>query len=340
MRIESIQTQPKSFKSTPSFKANPFDLLNEVVTTTKVFKKPTVAQLEAFSAYVKAKPFMMGITADEIAKLNKFEGKEFITNSFEFLCKKLGIDNDIAPRFMFAPDNVNSPAVAQYVPSMNLIMANENYTNKLQKYQIFLALRHELQHYFQSMNILRHETYGPKSIEIQSKNYINSIKKSYELFYKNMSDTEIVQMVKDPQEIALVNQLKFFDKSGNKAGMEKLYSFLEMNYRDNAIKPFRDSVVKKMGIIKDDSALTQKIKSDFEEFRNLGYYNQDGSINYGEYFKSEIEKEAINSQAAAGFEFSQIPCFMRYAAFDLENVRANQLILDELNSAILREKGN
>lgn len=341
MRVESYTiAQPKQLQSKPSFKANPFDILNNVVTKTKVFKNPTVAQLQAFSSYVKAKPFMMGITADEVAKLNKFNGKDFIINSFEFLCKKLGINKDIVPMLNFAPEHANiSHCVAQYSPSINMIMVNEKFTNKLQKYQVFLALRHELQHYLQSMNILRHETYGPKSIELQSKNFINSIKKAYETVYKNMPDSEVVRAIGSPQDIALISQLKFFDKTGNKIAMDNLYNALETNYRINAITPFRDLVINKMGVIKNDSALTPKIKKDFEEFRDLGYYNQDGSINYEKYFISDIENEAINSQAAAGFEFSQQGCFMRYAAFDLENVKTNQMIIDEMNSAIAK-KGN
>ena len=92
-----------------------------------------------------------------------------------------------------------------------------------------------------------------------------------------------------------------------------------------------------MGVIKSDSSLTPKIKSDFEEFRDLGYYNQNGTIDYDKYVKSKIEQNAIEAQSAAAFEFSQLGCFMRYAAFDLANIKENQMAVDEIASAVSKK---
>ena len=89
--------------------------------------------------------------------------------------------------------------------------------------------------------------------------------------------------------------------------LDEIFSVVGQDYRQSLID-YRMNVIKELGIIKRDSAMTPKIKHDFDELQKLGYYNPDGTLDTAKYFEAGIEDEALNAQLSAELAFNPKIC--------------------------------
>ena len=304
--------------------------LTEVIPDTKVSKNLTPLDRNMFRAYIDSKPYIMGISPKEIAELNKFDGADFVLNSYDLLTKKLGFSQNIRPALYMS--EIPGEAKAMYTNMLNVIYVDPKKMEKMNKTEMFGFLRHELQHFIQNLKILRHEELGPKAKYFENEKRAMmqictqcSEQDIYNLAMANPNPQMFYQNVMNAKRCLAVNDMRGLDNICGKSTEE--YRKQMTDYRNNVVKIF--------GIIKKDSSLTPKIESDFKELNSVEYINSDGTIDSLKYTASKIENEACDAQGAASFEYSQEPCFIQFAKKQIprmfEDKVTSKLINDVLN---------
>lgn len=311
----------------PSFTASSIDDINKKVEGKNVFKNATKAQMGSFAIYLgtKNKDYNVGITPDEAQKLLKYDGDEFILNSYLYLTDKLGIPENVRPVLMPVDTLADSPLSMQYMPTDNIIMFDKDYVTKVDKIDIFTALRHELQHYKQNLQILRHEEYGEKALDAYTKNYVTMQKTLFEELYNNNEITELLKpgILPDQEDASLLYAYKHFKDSKLDLGLDLLFNHVGKKYKTE-LTEFRDKVIETYGVIKSDDIDSEKIERIYNEFNDLGYFNVNNEIDYDKYYSSFIEQDAIKAEYRAGFEFANEACFMQYMHNEQERILKNE----------------
>ena len=286
--------------------------LTEVIPDTKVCKGLTELDKNLFAEYLQMPRYKMQITPEEIDDLCKFDGNEFIDEAYELLTRKLGLDVNIRPKLFWSTD-MNNNIEAAFQPLNNIILCNAEYFPNLSKKQQFILLRHELQHYIQNMDILRHEEIGEKALDRLTTNYIKALKQTHDLIFKQYPIKKAVENLKNRgEDINFINKYVELFKAKDSKGIDELFESTGSGYRQE-LTGFRNKIIAERGLIKKDSALTPKIQQNFDEFTNIDYYTPDGNLNFAKYFNSKTEKDAILAQKAADFQFSKECCYMKYA---------------------------
>ncbi len=285
--------------------------LTEVIPDTKVFKEMTNLDKNCIVNYIQAKSYKMGITADEVAELSKFDGVDFVVNSYDFLTKKLGLTEDIRPALF----NMSIPGDAAmfYSPAVNIIYADlaKCAQSKFDKGDLFKMLRHEMQHFLQYCTVLRHQTLGEKVIDFKVNEFVTAIKENLSNVLNTYSLEQLAQMGISPEELNLYKTAKSCLDKNDIKGFNQICEYSGESQK-NALLEYRQKLINKMGLIKEDSALTPKAQSLYDEFCNIGYFNQDKTIDMKKYMASKIENEAIISQVQAELEYRQVPCGVKY----------------------------
>lgn len=312
MKVDNIKSVgiQDPIKNTPSFTANYYKEMMKIVPNTKVCKNLRNIDRAAFHSYVNSRGYKMGVTLDEVEALEKFDGMDFVNKSYEFLINKLGMNKSICPSL--APTKFTAYEMA-YSYLENIIYYNVDKIKNLNKSQLFSSLRHEMQHMNQNYMILRHETYGPLAVDAftkksvaESKIYINELVKSNSMdkLEKRFANSE------DVNGKMMYEILKSI-KNGDEKRYNELFDIIGESYRQSLME-LRAQIIDNFGVIKSDSALTNKVETYYKDFADIGYYKDNGEIDYNKYFASFIESDAIAAQTMAQFEFSKEPCFMKF----------------------------
>ncbi len=289
--------------------------LLEVIPDSKVGKNLTRLDINMFKAYMSAKPYMMGVSPKEIAELEKFEGIDYVLQVYDFLTNKLGFNEKIRPMLIFGE---MSPSLhANYFPVTNIITINKKTVGETSKPKLFSYLRHELQHFIQNQNILRHEEFGEKAIDLMVDKYFNYERKVTEHILRNSSMQDVYkichqQQKQDPQKLYkdLMEAKMYLDTNDSK-GFDSVIGRFTQQYREEIIQ-YRKNIIEELGLIKKDSALTPKIEEYYKEFEKVDYYNPNGTIDPVKYLHSKVEQEALDAQRASEKEALGEPCFIRY----------------------------
>lgn len=310
----------------PNFKGNLAAKLTEVIPDTKVCKNLTKLDKRAFNVYAISKKYALGVTPQDINELSKFDGGEFVVQSYEFLCKKMGIPQSIRPPVV--PTKIEGEMLMAYSPAVNLIAYDPNKISNFGKHKVFSMIRHEFQHFLQNTQILRHEIIGKKSVDLYTKNFIEANKNSAKCIAEKYSKEDIVEAYlssRDENTGRLLKVKEFLDNN-NTDGFNKLFDDLGEVYRKELVQ-LRANTISVLGEIKEDSSLTPKIQKYLDEFNEIGYLKPDGQIDYKVYLNTKTEQDAMKAQIQAEFEFIGEPCFMRYAKRSiLESLEREQTI--------------
>lgn len=298
MQVQNINYQnTKSY--TPQFKGNMAKLWLTPIKDTKVGKDLTELDKYAFQTYVNSKQFHVGITQEEINKLSKFDGEEFFTASFDYLTKKLGIKKSTRPNLVFT--QFPSDGRMAYTPINNSIMVNLEKCSAENKAHQFAGIRHELQHFLQSSMILRHEELGQKAIDSMVASHENSLINMFKHLLVDASEEEIsavAETTSNPEEFVEMI-LEALNGNSDKI-IEEIHT--SSNEFEKSLNAFRESLIKDMGKIQKDSALTPKIEEYYKGFSN-SYHNADGSVDMEKYVNTSTEEEAMLAETCVGKEF-------------------------------------
>lgn len=324
MQVQNINYQnTKSYA--PQFKGNMAKLWLTPIKNTKVGKDLTELDKYAFQTYVNSKQFHVGITQEEINKLSKFDGEEFFTASFDYLTQKLGIKKSIQPTLVFTqlPDDSRMA----YTPINNSVMVNLEKCSAENKAHQFAGIRHELQHFLQSSMILRHEELGQKAIDSMVAVHENSLVDIFKHLMTEASEEEISAVAKTTSNPEGFIKMIFEALTGNSDKIVKEISD-SSNEFEKSLNTFRKSLIKDMGRIPKDSALTPRIEEYYKGFSN-SYHNADGSIDISKYVNTSTEEEAMLAETCVGKEFENPKaCLLKQIKDDL----LDEIIIQDANS--------
>ena len=154
------------YNQTP-FKSSFLADLTKVIPNTRACKNLTTLDVNCFRAYAYAMRYRMKNSAEEIKNLFKLEGNDFINETFNYIGNKLGIDKELMPEVLVL-DEDDPDAPMAYRVTESIFLRNKD-LSMYTKPQIFGFIRHEIQHYKQIIDIIRHETLGEQLIDIRQK---------------------------------------------------------------------------------------------------------------------------------------------------------------------------
>lgn len=318
MRIHNITPIVNRNKNlNPQFQGNSMKIFTTPMGKTRVSNGLTELDKLAFRTYMNSKQYTMGLTHGEIKALSQYEGEEFITRAYKFITRKMAILEDVAPKLEIG--NIDCVGRMCYDNIENSIIVDINKVKNSSKAAQFGALRHEVQHFFQSIMMLIHEDIGEKYIasivdtyrdrmKSQIFDYINktSVEEFSKVFQDSLEPDEMINFVKDI-------------KSGNNSLLNSIIEVGVDRYKES-LSAFREKVVKQYGVIKKESSLTPEIQKYLDHSTKRNYYKKDGSIDVTKYCLSIKEQDAILAQNQATFEFSESKCFMSFYKKVLANM--------------------
>lgn len=280
-----------SFKNKASLKA----VLSSTATKGKVSPLAQVVTKQ-YLDYLKLPQIQFSFA--ELEKLFSINDNiEFIKSSYKSLIKKMNIPSELAPKLVF--EEVDLPYAFGYESSKNNIVVNTMY--ELSDKKDFLALlRHELQHFLQSINLLRHENLGKKYFDnicrlnaIDTSNFIQvkllENPSDWDVDYKTFK--ELYQMKKYLEN----NDIESYKKEVNK----------ENKLNKKYLKSFQRKIIKNLGVIKSDSAETKNLEKIFDSLKN---YTINDS--WGDYLTKRAEYEAHLAEYAMEAEVDRA-CFVQ-----------------------------
>ena len=247
-----------------------------------------------FRQYMLCRKMNLNITTEEFNKLFALEGEEFKADAFKLLAEKMKIPQELTPGFVYSNEK-NCPMFYNLVT--NTIAVNPNVN--MDKKTFLTLLRHELQHYSQNINMLRHETKGTELIEAYSKMSARQGCSTIDNCVRNI-DLEQLKQCMSESNLAEFNRLKDLLKN-SPAEYEQYLKNTEKELYNTNIEQytnFRKTIVEKYGGLKENSQEGKRAEKMFNEtVAETGYWKENGDVHYGQYFLQDCrENEAIAAQ--------------------------------------------
>ncbi len=311
MNIELSPVRSSSLAFRGNFVQKISENMATKVANAKVFKDCTVDDVNNLRAYIQLKPYSLGITPQEIAELSKFDGIDFIANSYNYLITKMKYPPEIVPQAMLVP-NLNKGYSMGYSPAQNIMCIHSDLGvyEGVSKQQLFALLRHEFQHYIQNVNIIRHKTLGHEALERYSEVYAAGQKQLFINLIES-GDDGLVKQNLPAETMPFFENIKALYLNNDMEGFNKIFEDLKSEYK-LSYSSFRDKVVAALGEIDENSSLTPKLQGYLDEFCNVNYLKSDSSVDLNKYVNVSSEADAMNAQAQADFEFSGVGCFFKW----------------------------
>ncbi len=115
---------------------------------------------------------------------------------------------------------ISSDTPMAYSPLSNMIVVNKNIPDAIMenKMSLFSSMRHELMHYNQNMQILRHEEIGENALDLCSRKYLENLRISLVNLITQKTPQEVMNsgFLATPQDQYLYMTGYNLYKSGNK----------------------------------------------------------------------------------------------------------------------------
>lgn len=318
MKIQNITTRSQNIQ----FKTNPYvKQLTMPIADTKVCKNLTELDKNIFRTYIFARKFPFVTTEKEVQELFKFQGEEFLKKAYNFLAEKLDIDKSILP--VIKKNNPEDPVAFVYHAKNNLIMVApniENFTN----IQIFAFLRHELQHFQQNMIMLRDDEIGEKLPKYYAQKIISEDQNNAIALLENSSFEELSKKFPlTPEQAEFYKTCDTYIKNDDIDGFIEIFKPLHDIYT-NEWNKVRKFVLEKYGPLNP----TEKLRAQayFEDFSDIQYYNEDGSINLAKHMTTNIEFEANIASEYAIHQMFNKDCYfktLKFASLQFLNSKNN-----------------
>lgn len=183
-------------------------------------------ELFNFKQYMLMKKMDLKITEEEFMTLFSYEGEEYILKAFELLTKKMNIQQELMPQIIY---NYATGVPMSYEYYMNCIVVNP--AVKFSKANLLELLRHELQHFSQNMQMLRHETKGSELVKIFSKMQAEKTCKGIDHYAKNV-DIEQLKLILNEEDLNQVSFLKDLLKNNQIKEYDYFMQSLEKHIQD------------------------------------------------------------------------------------------------------------
>lgn len=258
-----------------------------------------------FRGYTFCQNLKTKITQNDINKLSKYEGDEFIFESYDFLVRHLGVPLMLRPPISISNLGKQIDMVYDYTNSK--IEVNAEQSNNSKAY-LFGALRHEIQHLIQNLNILRHEIIGEEAINTYSEMNVNAYIESIEEILNNIEiSTSRAMSVKNSPQFEVFKGLKYLKDNNEIGEYNKIVDAIKNIIKRESVShltKLRKLAISEMGILDKDSREGKRAEKIYYEFKNNIYYKKDGTIHEGKYQYSVSETEALTAGQMAEDAFS------------------------------------
>lgn len=317
-----------STKISSSYKYN-FQGINKNINAesdnANIRKDITQEDRNLFQLYMLARENRAGITQKEIKELEQYDGYLYVGKVFEYWQNKLGIDKEIAPHLTMYQGNDSTPLAYNF--GTNDINVNPNCFNSMNKRLIFIAMRHEFQHYLQHMQLLRHEKFLEKSVDKRVQRLVDvEIQICKDLANMPVSEFMSRGLFKDPSISQMYTVLKYLKERNDEKGFNEFFYNRELQYRKEVMN-FQKKVIEKMGLINDipsNNRITERVQMLFDAFYNSeSYYDSKGQVDILKYFEKFEEADAFAAQLQIESEYDGEGCFMCYIKNISENAKKN-----------------
>lgn len=304
-------------------------------------RKITRLEMVDFRDYLLAKRLDLKITPEEIKNLFAYEGAEFEQKAFEFLTSKMQIPKDLIPNFYPRPEQFPIPdGKMLYDFALNNILVNPAYKSWNKK-EYLASLRHELQHFMQSMTIYRHEVLGEQMLQLNLDKTVTAYMNFVVANAKTYSQAELKSMGADNTWLKIYEELKTSIQNNDKEEYEKIMLKIKQIFTEE-LKPqfetLKQTIVDKMGLIKANSPEGIRAKKYFECTKKE-YLDQNNNIDYGKYFLDCREVEALVAGDALECNIESLGgkkrCFLEWIRTNRkqaeEQIASNDKIMSDLN---------
>lgn len=274
--------------------------------TLEKFTQQTNEELKLARSYLITTKYNMGITSREIAELEKFDGSEFISNSYEFIAKKLGLGNDVRPTGNFTP--LGKDINMLYDPTRNALLINSDRVSQLDKKSTFAIIRHELQHALQNYMVLRHDTIGVKAIDSYALEFAKSEIQIFANYCQSIPREEFTKMLpQTPEGIKLLgryDKVKNIIEKNDNNELAILTTELIDEYKISMTQ-FRNKLIQKFGKIPQNSSLTPKIEK-FYNASKISQFKDNGGVDMNRWIRDIREIDADFATTAAYNEYQSV----------------------------------
>lgn len=301
MQITPISNS--SYSQACSFNGKNLDALSKVIPDTKVYKGLTGWQKNFFKQYLIALSTTVVFSKAELDELDKCKYKEYPEKYIKMFCDKKNIPEELRPTTKFL--DLEDCSGGSYDAFNNNLILNSEFC--FSKQELFPLLRHEMRHYEQSLEVLRHETYGPQYIDFMAQmgcdmtlaEFINNI----------MNVPEEEWDTDNEEELELVRGFKQTLETDYEKGKEKLANYIKDLCASDLIER-RNLIIKHFGEIKADSKKSNEIEKLYIGLVNGNNQIVDGVVNWKLYFSSPAEYDAHCAEDMAVAQ-QENKCFMR-----------------------------
>lgn len=314
MRIQSIASQPQRINNTPKNQPS-FSGFEKL--TQKMPQMGGVSYAELLNIYSLSKKFRLGLTTRDVEILDKFKGMDFVKKAFEYLCNKFWIPEKIKPTII--PHDIMQNVEAAYMPVANIIFVRPGYVASRSNKEIFGALRHEFEHYIQTISVFQHETYGPKYIDYLVNTTMNMIKNRMMQILEHPNDEILREIYRNPNDRMLFMQVKMAHYNKDTEKINQIFEKEGEKYKAQ-LDIFRKQIIERFGLVEKDSPRTEMVKKYYHGFKNSRYIESDGTVNNSVYLGTFTEREALQAQSRAIFEYSKEPCFIKFMKDNMQTL--------------------
>lgn len=273
--------------------------------TRQATKKLSNLDVAMFRQYLFSKQFNFNTTKEELVKLFSYNDEEFFDEAYNFLYKKLGYPESLKPKVAYYPlgGNINMA----YGFDDNTILRNSDMPN-LAKETTFIKIRHELQHFAQNIEMLRHPEIGPNIIEHYTRLSTGKIITDIDYRVRNFTLEQLKEMGLNDETLELYKYLQNLIKnkySKYEDALDDLYESTENFIKERNTK-LRDTVVKELGFLEDGSKQAKRATKYYNEFMKSNYWQGKNNIHIGKYICDLREEEAAVAELVAQNKLKEI----------------------------------
>lgn len=301
MQITPISNS--SYSQACSFNGKNLDALSKVIPDTKAYKGLTGWQKNFFKQYLIALSTAVVFSKAELDELDKCKYKEYPEKYIKMFCDKKNIPEELRPGSMFLKLEDCSGGFYEAFNN-NLILNSGIY---LTKQELFSLLRHEMRHYEQSLEVLRHETYGPQDVDFMAE---KACEMSLPEFIHNIMEVPEEEWNTDnEEELELVRGFKQALEIDYEKGKKDLANYVK-GLCASSLNERRNLIISHFGEIKTGSKKSDEIKNFYKGLLNGNNQIVDGVVNWKLYFSSPTEYDAHCAEDMAIAQ-QEGKCFMR-----------------------------
>ena len=157
-----VNISPNQSYNNVQFKAKAVDIVAKKLPKYEIPQKFGRLEKQAFKQYMLALSTAVTFSALDMLKLNGAkDNQEYAQEYIKLFCDKHKIPEEIRPQPISM--ELHQATALAYDAVNNVVVTNSKHN--FSKNELFASIRHEMQHYLQSIQLFQHKELGPKYLE-------------------------------------------------------------------------------------------------------------------------------------------------------------------------------